>query len=203
MTLEHVEIRGKVNNFFQLRQCQCETSAVAIASCQVGTSNHNIATKPVNEHPPPSIYCQLWAYYCKQLITKCLSVVMTASQFTVFLVLVMLSCCNSETPAHVQSKYGQLVTSSTLTWVRSGLGMTLPSEAVSSGTGDGVICRGHVSGVLVSGFTSRSRCMVAGTGWDEPVIVHLSPRVNIEELKFENFNSLIYCDQWTETGHFR
>jgi len=119
---------------------------------------------------------------------------MTASQSTVFLVLVMLSCCNSETPAHVQSKYGQLVTSSTLTWVRSGLGMTLPPEAVSSGTGDGVICRGHVSGVLVSGFTSRSRCMVAGTGGrlvslsQYHVLTHVHSASKLKWVTYERFS---------------
>ena len=66
-------------------------------------------------------------------------------------------------PAHVQSQYGQLITSSTLSWLRSEVGVALAEGAVSSGTGDGVICRGVVGGILVAGFTSRSRCMVAGS----------------------------------------
>lgn len=71
--------------------------------------------------------------------------------------------CDADGPAHIQSQYGQLVTSSTLTWVRSGIGLPLAEGAVSSGTGDGVICRGLVAGILVAGFTSRARCLVPGT----------------------------------------
>ena len=60
--------------------------------------------------------------------------------------------------AHVQSEYGQLVTSSTLKWVRSGAGYSIPLESVSSGTNKGVMCRGFKQGVGVTGVTSRGRC---------------------------------------------
>ena len=63
-----------------------------------------------------------------------------------------------DVPAHVQSEYGQLVTSSTLVWVRSGAGHATPLGGVSSGTGQGVICRGYKQGVMVSGATSHGRC---------------------------------------------
>ena len=69
-----------------------------------------------------------------------------------------------DVPAHVQSEYGQLVTSSTLTWVRSGAGHATPLDGVSSGTGQGVICRGLRQGVMVSGATSHGRCQVGMSG---------------------------------------
>lgn len=67
-------------------------------------------------------------------------------------------------PAHVQSEYGQLVTSSTLVWVRSGAGQGTPLGGVSSGTGQGVICRGYKQGVQVSGATMQGRCQVGMSG---------------------------------------
>ena len=50
------------------------------------------------------------------------------------------------TPAHIQSVYGQLVTSSTLAWQRSGTGYQIPEDTVPSGTGTGVVCRGRHHG---------------------------------------------------------
>ena len=64
------------------------------------------------------------------------------------------------TPAHIQSVYGQLVTSSTLAWVRSGTGADLPENAVPSGTGSGVVCRGRQHGTNVAGSTEFGRCKV-------------------------------------------
>jgi len=69
-----------------------------------------------------------------------------------------------DVPAHVKSQYGQLVTSSTLVWVRSGTGHATPSSGVSSGTGQGVVCRGYKQGVQVSGATSHGRCQVGMSG---------------------------------------
>ena len=57
------------------------------------------------------------------------------------------------TPAHVQSIYGQLVTSSSLKWIRSGTGVPLPDSAVHSGTNSGVVCRGRHHGTNVVGAT--------------------------------------------------
>ena len=51
-------------------------------------------------------------------------------------------------------------------WVQ-GLGASLPDTAVSSGTGDGVLCRGGGGGgggLARAGFTRRGRCMVPGPG---------------------------------------
>lgn len=67
-----------------------------------------------------------------------------------------------EEPAHVQSQYGeQLVTSSTLAWVRAGAGVAAPPGAVSAGTGKGLVCRGTKHGVKVVGATNTmGRCQV-------------------------------------------
>lgn len=64
------------------------------------------------------------------------------------------------TPAHIQSVYGQLVTSSTLAWQRSGTGYQIPEDAVPSGTGTGVVCRGRHHGTELVGKTELGRCMV-------------------------------------------
>ena len=64
------------------------------------------------------------------------------------------------TPAHIQSVYGQLVTSSTLTWQRSGTGFELPEDSVPSGTGTGVVCRGRHHGTELVGKTELGRCRV-------------------------------------------
>ena len=110
--------------------------------------------------------------------------------------IILITPCNSEAPAHVQSQYGQLVTSSTLTWVRSGLGQALPPGAVSSGTGDGVMCRGHVNGVLSPGYTSRSRCMVAGTAGklikmtQYFVLTHVASASKLKWISYERFNAV-------------
>ena len=64
------------------------------------------------------------------------------------------------TPAHVQSIYGQLVTSSSLLWVRSGTGVSIPEDAVHSGTGKGVVCRGRHHGSDLVGVTDFGRCKV-------------------------------------------
>ena len=60
--------------------------------------------------------------------------------FTLLLSL-LASTLRAEVPAHVQSEYGQLVTSSTLSWSRAGAGMSPPLGAVDSGTGEGFMCR--------------------------------------------------------------
>ena len=44
-----------------------------------------------------------------------------------------------------------------------GLDVSLPDTAVSSGTGDGALCRGG-GGLARAGFTRRGRCMVPGPG---------------------------------------
>ena len=51
-------------------------------------------------------------------------------------------------------------------WMQ-GLGASLPDTAVSSGTGDGVLCRGG-GGLARAGFTRRGRCMVPGPGGKLP-----------------------------------
>ena len=112
------------------------------------------------------------------------------------MLMMMTSRSYGEVPAHVQSEYGQLVTSSTLSWVRSGLGVTLPPGAVSSGTGDGVLCRGHVHGVLVAGFTTRSRCMVPGTSGklvtltSYHVLTHVASSSKLKWMSYERFSTV-------------
>lgn len=113
---------------------------------------------------------------------------------SVILVISLVTSCQAEAPAHVQSEYGQLVTSSTLAWARSGVGMSLPGNFVSSGTGDGVLCRGLVHGVTVAGFTSRSRCMVAGTGEKlisltrYSVLTHVTNSSKLKWITYERFS---------------
>ena len=68
-------------------------------------------------------------------------------------------------PASIKSKYGQLVTSSTLRWTNAGNnnGIT-PKEAVPSGTGnaDKFVCRAEHHGALLVGQTTTvgSYCVV-------------------------------------------
>ena len=66
--------------------------------------------------------------------------------------------------ASIMSKYGQLVTSSTLRWSRTYSGSELPPEAVPSGTGhsEKFICRAEHHGALLVGQTSLvgSHCIV-------------------------------------------
>ena len=71
------------------------------------------------------------------------------------------------TPAHVQSEYGQLVTSSTLTWHRAANGQTLPAHWVEAASGAGdmaggtsAVCRGQQQGTWVLGATEMGRCRV-------------------------------------------
>ena len=115
-------------------------------------------------------------------------------QRSVILVISLVASCQAESPAHVQSEYGQLVTSSTLAWARSGLGISLPANSVSSGTGDGVLCRGQLHGITVAGFTSRSRCMVAGTGGklisltSYTVLTHVTNASKLEWVTYERFS---------------
>jgi hypothetical protein len=78
----------------------------------------------------------------------------------------------STNPAHIQSEYGgQLVTSSTLVWQRSGTGQTLPAHWVeaASGNGDDVtgsaaVCRGQQQGTWVLGATAGGCCRVGFAG---------------------------------------
>ncbi len=60
-------------------------------------------------------------------------------------------------PASIKSRYGQLVTSSTLRWTPVNNGNHLPSEAVPSGTGntDKFICRAEHHGALLVGQTTE------------------------------------------------
>ena len=115
-------------------------------------------------------------------------------QRSVVLVISLVASCQAESPAHVQSEYGQLVTSSTLAWARSGLGISLPANSVSSGTGDGVLCRGQLHGITVAGFTSRSRCMVAGTGGklisltSYTVLTHVTNASKLKWVTYERFS---------------
>ncbi len=115
-------------------------------------------------------------------------------QRRVLLVISLVAACQAEDPAHVQSEYGQLVTSSTLAWARSGVGISLPANSVSSGTGDGVLCRGQVHGITVAGFTSRSRCMVAGTGGKlisltrYYVLTHVTNASKLKWVTYERFS---------------
>ena len=115
-------------------------------------------------------------------------------QRRVLLVISLVAACLAEDPAHVQSEYGQLVTSSTLAWARSGVGISLPANSVSSGTGDGVLCRGQVHGITVAGFTSRSRCMVAGTGGKlisltrYYVLTHVTNASKLKWVTYERFS---------------
>ena len=115
-------------------------------------------------------------------------------QRSVILVISLVASCQAESPAHVQSEYGQLVTSSTLAWARSGVGISLPANSVSSGTGDGVLCRGQLHGITVAGFTSRSRCMVAGTGGklisltSYTVLTHVTNASKLEWVTYERFS---------------
>ena len=67
--------------------------------------------------------------------------------------------------ASIMSKYGQLVTSSTLRWVPANSGSELPNpEAVPSGTGhsEKYICRAEHHGALLVGQTSLvgTHCVV-------------------------------------------
>ena len=66
--------------------------------------------------------------------------------------------------ASIMSKYGQLVTSSTLRWSRTYSGSELPAEGVPSGTGhsEKFICRAEHHGALLVGQTSLvgSHCIV-------------------------------------------
>ena len=115
-------------------------------------------------------------------------------QRSVLLVISLVAGCEAEDPAHVQSEYGQLVTSSTLAWTRSGVGISLPANSVSSGTGDGVLCRGQVHGITVAGFTSRARCMVAGTGGKlisltrYSVLTHVTNASKLKWVTYERFS---------------
>ena len=83
------------------------------------------------------------------------------------LLLVLISVLGvrgDEQPAQVQSEWGQLVTSSTLVWIRAGAGLFLPSGAVQSGTGQGVLCRASRQGLRLLGETRAGRCWVVGEG---------------------------------------
>ena len=66
--------------------------------------------------------------------------------------------------ASIMSKYGQLVTSSTLQWVHANSGPDIPLESVPSGTGNSekYICRAEHHGALLVGQTSLigSHCVV-------------------------------------------
>ena len=100
-----------------------------------------------------------------------------------------------DVPAHVQSEYGQLVTSSTLMWVRSGAGHGTPLAGVSSGTGQGVICRGYRQGVLVSGASRLGRCQVAMsarvvslTAYE--VLTQVQAAARLEWRTFERFSTV-------------
>ena len=66
--------------------------------------------------------------------------------------------------ASIKSKYGQLVTSSTLRWTHMASGDQLPKEAVPSGTGnaDKFVCRAEHHGALLVGQTTEvgSYCVV-------------------------------------------
>eukprot|EP00093_Oithona_nana_P010170 10170.XXX_280210_281716_1 [CDS] Oithona nana genome sequencing. len=66
--------------------------------------------------------------------------------------------------ASIMSKYGQLVTSSTLRWVHANSGPDIPLESVPSGTGNSekYICRAEHHGALLVGQTSLigSHCVV-------------------------------------------
>jgi hypothetical protein len=77
----------------------------------------------------------------------------------------------STSPAHIQSEYGgQLVTSSTLVWQRSGTGQTLPAHWVEAASGNGdvtdtaAVCRGQQQGTWVLGATAGGRCRVGFAG---------------------------------------
>jgi hypothetical protein len=78
----------------------------------------------------------------------------------------------STSPAHIQSEYGgQLVTSSTLVWHRSGTGQTLPAHWVEAASGNGdvtdttaAVCRGQQQGTWVLGATAGGRCRVGFAG---------------------------------------
>ena len=78
--------------------------------------------------------------------------------------ILLVSVVRAEVPAQVQSQYGQLVTSSTLSWSRAGAGLSPPPGAVDGGTGSGVMCRTRVEGVLLAGQTVGGRCWVVGEG---------------------------------------
>ena len=92
-------------------------------------------------------------------------------------------------PASIKSKYGQLVTSSTLRWTKASSGMSPPpEEAVSSGTGnaDKFVCRAEHHGALLVGQTTElgSYCMVGFVNklYKYYIGIHgvnLSPRYNI------------------------
>ena len=78
--------------------------------------------------------------------------------------ILLVSVVRAEVPAQVQSQYGQLVTSSTLSWVVAGAGLSPPPGSVDSGTGSGLMCRTRVEGVLLAGQTEGGRCWVVGEG---------------------------------------
>jgi hypothetical protein len=66
----------------------------------------------------------------------------------------------SSSPAHIQSEYGQLVTSSTLTWHRAASGQPLPAHWVEA-AGGLAVCRGQQQAAWVMGATTElGRCRV-------------------------------------------
>jgi len=115
------------------------------------------------------------------------------------LILTLLSLpergASGDAPAHVQSEYGQLVTSSTLLWTKSGAGHAVPTGGVSSGTGQGVICRGSRQGVGVAGETRHGRCQVVMNGRNigltsYEVLTQVKGASKLEWRTFERFSKV-------------
>ena len=82
----------------------------------------------------------------------------------VFILAVVRSAQSGLHPASIKSKYGQLVTSSTLRWTDAEHNGITPKEAVPSGTGnaDKFVCRAEHHGALLVGQTTTvgSFCVV-------------------------------------------
>ena len=88
-------------------------------------------------------------------------------EWKLFLILGLVRLAQSGLhPASIKSKYGQLVTSSTLRWTDGGTygAGVVPKEAVPSGTGnaDKFVCRAEHHGALLVGQTTTvgSFCLV-------------------------------------------
>lgn len=81
-----------------------------------------------------------------------------------------LAGCLASQSAKCQNEYGSLSTSSTLRWVRSGRGQTLPEHSVGAGTnGASVICRAKYHGTKLVGTAERGACKVGFTSRLYPV----------------------------------
>ena len=95
---------------------------------------------------------------CIQRIMKCLPVIWA------FLLVSWTGVNGGVHHASIMSKYGQLVTSSTLRWVPAKSGSDIPLESVPSGTGHSnkYVCRAEHHGALLVGQTSLigSHCVV-------------------------------------------